>query len=82
MMLVRLSGSGTRIAVSAAKKKVTSDVTSRFGNLKVTSNSQEFQRGLFRKTQSRIQFGACVVSIDTNCTRSISTARALVNYNK
>ena len=39
MMLVRLSGSGTRIAVSAAKKKVTSDVTSRFGN-KVTSDSE------------------------------------------
>ena len=69
MMLVRLSGSGTRIAVSAAKKKVTSDVTSRFGN-KVTSDSElkEISRGLCRTTQSRIPFGACVVSIDTNCT--------------
>jgi len=50
--------------VPAAKKgKVMSDVTSRFGN-KVTSDSElkEISRGLCRKTQSRIKFGACAIS--------------------
>jgi len=53
MMLVRLSGSGTRIAVSAAKKKVTSDVTSRFGN-KVTSDSElkEISKGFVPKNRA------------------------------
>ena len=54
---------------AAKKRKVMNDVTSRFAN-KVTSDSElkEISRGLCRTTQSRIPFGACVVSIDTNCT--------------